>query len=78
MCTAALLMRGNARVGLEDTLFVTKGVLAKSNADLVEKIVRIGQEFGIEPATSDEARQILGLKGLGNVNFWNAQHRGHL
>jgi 3-keto-5-aminohexanoate cleavage enzyme len=36
-----------------------KGVLAKSDADQVEKIIRIGREFGIEPATPDEARKIL-------------------
>jgi uncharacterized protein (DUF849 family) len=55
----ALLMGGNARVGLEDSLWLGKGVLAKSNADQVEKIIRIGREFGIEPATPDEARKIL-------------------
>jgi len=59
MCTMALLMGGNARVGLEDSLWLGKGVLAKSNADQVEKIIRIGREFGIEPATPDEARKIL-------------------
>jgi uncharacterized protein (DUF849 family) len=61
MCTIALLMGGNARVGLEDSLWVGKGVIAKSNADQVEKIVRIAREFGIEPATPDEARKILGI-----------------
>ncbi len=69
LCTTGLLMGGNARVGLEDALWVSKGVLAKSNADLVEKIVRIAREFGFEPATPTEARQILGLKGPEKVNF---------
>jgi uncharacterized protein (DUF849 family) len=69
MCTTALLIGGNARVGLEDNLYVEKGRMAKSNAEQVEKIVRIARELGIEPATSDEARQILGLKGLDKVNF---------
>ncbi|MBI5969418.1 MAG: 3-keto-5-aminohexanoate cleavage protein [Deltaproteobacteria bacterium] len=69
MCTTALLMGGNARVGLEDALRVSKGELAKSNADLVEKIVRIGGEFGIEPATPAEARKMLGLKGLDKVAY---------
>lgn len=69
MCTAALTMGGNARVGLEDSLYVSKGVLARSNAEQVEKIVRIARELSIEPATPNEARKILGLKGLDKVNF---------
>lgn len=69
MCTAALLMGGNVRVGLEDSLYLEKGRLAKSNAEQVEKIVRIARELGIEPATPDDAREILGLKGLDKVNF---------
>lgn len=69
LCTAALVMGGNVRVGLEDNLYLEKGVLAKSNADQVEKIVRIARELGREPATPDEARQILGLKGLDRVRF---------
>jgi uncharacterized protein (DUF849 family) len=62
-------MGGNARVGMEDSLWLSKGVMAKSNADLVEKIVRIAREFGIEPMTSVEARKRLGLKGLDKVAF---------
>ena len=69
LCTTGLLMGGNARVGLEDALWVSKGVPAKSNADLVEKIVRIAREFGMEPATPEEARDILGLKGPEKTNF---------
>jgi len=69
MCTHALLMGGNARVGLEDAMWVDRGVLAKSNAELVAKIVRIAKEFGIEPATPAEARKILGLKGLDKVGY---------
>ena len=69
MCTISLAMGGNARVGLEDSLYVAKGVEAKSNADQVEKIVRIAKELSLEPATPDEARQILGLKGLDKVNW---------
>ncbi len=69
MCTAAMIMGGNCRVGMEDNLYVSKGVLAKSNAELVEKMVRIAREFGNEPATPDEARKIIGLKGLDKVNF---------
>jgi 3,5-dioxohexanoate:acetyl-CoA acetone transferase len=69
MCTVAMIMGGNTRVGMEDNLYVSKGVLAKSNAELVEKMVRILREFGNEPATPDETRKILGLKGLDKVNF---------
>ncbi|MGE0083367.1 MAG: 3-keto-5-aminohexanoate cleavage protein [Desulfococcaceae bacterium] len=69
MCTAALLMGGNARVGMEDNLYLEKGVMAKSNSEQVAKIIRIAKELGIEPATPDETREILTLKGLGSVKF---------
>jgi uncharacterized protein (DUF849 family) len=69
MCTGSLIMGGHARVGLEDSIYLSKGVLAKSSADQVVKIATIARELGIELATPDEARQILGLKGLEQVNF---------
>ncbi len=69
LCTQALIMGGNARVGLEDNLYLEKGVLAQSNADQVKKIIRIAEELGIEPATPSESREILGLKGLDKVAF---------
>ena len=69
MCTASLLMGGNVRVGLEDNLYLEKGVKAKSNAEQVAKIIRIARELGIGPATPAEARQILNLKGLDKVRF---------
>ncbi len=69
MGTAALLMGGHVRVGLEDSTYASRGTLARSNAEQVEKIVRIAQELGLEPASSQEARQILGLKGLDKVSF---------
>lgn len=69
MCNLALLMGGNTRVGLEDNLYLEKGVMAKSSAEQVEKIVRIGKEHGLEPATPDEAREILHLKGRDKVKF---------
>ncbi len=61
--TQAALMGGHVRVGLEDSLFIERGVLAASNAQQVGKIVRILKEMGHEPATPAEARGILGLKG---------------
>jgi uncharacterized protein (DUF849 family) len=69
LCTQSLIMGGNARVGLEDNLYLEKGVLAKSNAEQVKKIIRIAAELGVAPATPAEARQILGLKGLDQVAF---------
>ena len=69
LATLSILMGGHARVGLEDNIYVSKGVLAKSNAELVEKVVRIARELGREIATPDEARQILGLKGKDKVNY---------
>ena len=69
ICTQSILLGGHCRVGLEDNLFLEKGQLAKSNAEQVAKMARIIRELGSEPATPDEARQILGLKGLNRVNF---------
>ena len=69
MCTQALLLGGHVRVGLEDNLYLDKGVIAKSNAEQVSKIIRIMRELGKEPATPEEARTILGLKGLNKVNY---------
>ena len=69
MCTGSLILGGHARVGLEDSLYVSKGVLAQSSAEQVTKISAIAREMGIELASPDEARGILGLKGLDQVNF---------
>lgn len=69
LCTQSLLLGGHIRVGLEDNLYLDKGVLAKSNAEQVSKMVRIVKELGYSPANPDEARRILKLKGLGEVNF---------
>jgi len=55
MTTTALFLGGNARVGMEDNLYLSKGVLCKSNAELVEKMVRIMREYDFEPATPAEA-----------------------
>lgn len=62
LAAAAIVMGGNVRVGFEDNLYLSRGVLAKSNGELVAKVVRLAKELGREVATSDEARQILGLK----------------
>lgn len=59
--TAAIIMGGHARVGMEDNIYLSKEVLAKSNAELVEKVVRIARELGREIATPAEARKILKL-----------------
>lgn len=56
-----VVMGGDVRVGMEDNLYLEKGVLAKSNAELVEKMVRIIRELGGEPASPQEAREQLGL-----------------
>ena len=69
IATQSAVMGGNVRVGLEDSLWLGKGQLAKSNAEQVSKIRRIMEELGLEIATPDDARQILKLKGKTNVNF---------
>ena len=69
LATAALAMGGNVRVGLEDNVYLGKGELATSNAEQVAKMVRILRELSLEPATPDEARQLLALKGPGAVKF---------
>ena len=65
----AAMLGGNVRVGLEDSLFISRGKLATSNAEQVSKIRRIVEELGLEIATPAEARQALGLKGGDRVNF---------
>ena len=64
VCTQALLLGGNVRVGMEDNLMLNRKQKAKNNGELVEKMVRIMREFDFEPATAEEAREILGLKKL--------------
>lgn len=62
-------MGGNVRVGLEDSLWAGKGRLAASNAEQVSQVRRIIEGLGLEVATPDEAREILGLKGAAAVGF---------
>ena len=61
MAMMGLIMGGHIRVGMEDNIYYERGVLAKSNAQFVERIARIAREYGREIATPEEARQILRL-----------------
>lgn len=69
IATQSAVMGGNVRVGLEDSLWLGKGQLAKTNAEQVSKIRRILEELGLDVATPDDARRILQLKGGNNVAF---------
>ena len=62
LAAPAIVMGGNVRVGFEDNLYLERGVLAKSNGELVDKAVRLAKELGRGIATSEEARRILNLK----------------
>ena len=64
LAAAAIIDGGHVRVGFEDNVYLSKGVLAKSNGELVEKVVRIANEFGRPIASPAEAREILGLAPL--------------
>lgn len=61
MATLGIVMGGHVRVGLEDNLYISKGKLAESNAQLVEKVVRIANELGRDIASPYDTRKILGL-----------------
>ncbi|MGH9760358.1 MAG: 3-keto-5-aminohexanoate cleavage protein, partial [Blastocatellia bacterium] len=67
LSTLGAIMGGNVRVGLEDSLYIAKGELAKSSADQVTKIHRILSELSLEIASPDETRKMLGLKGADKV-----------
>jgi uncharacterized protein (DUF849 family) len=67
--TAGAIMGSHVRVGLEDSLYLGKGELAKSNADQVRKIRSILEALSLESATPAEAREMLGLKGKDKVGF---------
>lgn len=67
--TTAATLGGNVRVGLEDSLYIGRGELAKSNADQVSKIRRIVEDLSLTVATPEETRQRLGLKGGDAVGF---------
>ena len=67
--TMAAMLGGNVRVGLEDSLYISKGKLASSNKEQVAKIRRIVEDLSLEVATPTEAREMLALKGGDKVNF---------
>ncbi len=69
LATTASQMGGNLRVGLEDSLYISRGRLAESNAQQVKKIRRMVEDLGHEIASPDEAREILDLKGGDRVLF---------
>ncbi|WP_342050895.1 MULTISPECIES: 3-keto-5-aminohexanoate cleavage protein [unclassified Cupriavidus] len=69
LVTMAAILGGNVRVGLEDSVYLSKGVKARSNAEQVRKIRRVLEELSFEIATPDEAREMLGLKGAAAVTF---------
>ena len=62
MAMMTMAMDGHIRVGLEDNIYYSKGVLAESNAQFVERIVRIAREYGREIAAPDETRRMLGIQ----------------
>ena len=69
LATQSAMLGGNLRVGLEDSLYIGKGELAKSNADQVRKIRSIVENLGLSVATPAEARERLALKGGDRVKF---------
>ena len=69
LATMGAILGGNVRVALEDSLTITAGTLATSNAQQVRKIRRILEELGFEVASAEEARELLALKGNAQVAF---------
>ncbi len=69
LITMGAIMGGNVRVGLEDSLWLGRGQMAKSNAEQVSRIRTIVENLSLEIATPDEARQVLALKGGDAVAF---------
>lgn len=65
MLSAVIAAGGHVRVGMEDNPFLAPGQYARTNAELVEKIVRIAQDMGREIASVEEARQIIQLPPVG-------------
>ena len=61
IAAASIIMGGHCRIGFEDNLYMEKGVLAKSNGEMVAKVVEMAKLFGREVATPEEAREILSI-----------------
>ena len=64
LAAPTIVMGGNVRVGFEDNIYLSRGVKAVSNGELVEKVVRLSRELGRDIASPEEARRILSLKPL--------------
>lgn len=62
LCSTALVLGGNVRVGLEDNFYLSGNVMAEGNGPFVEKVVRMARDIGREPATVEEAKQLLRLQ----------------
>jgi len=69
LCTVGAVMGGNVRLGMEDNLYLSKGQLARSNAEMVKKMVCILKELDLEPASPEETRILLKLKGKEQTSF---------
>lgn len=69
IAAVTLALGGHVRVGMEDSLWAGYGRLARGSAEQVRKVVNIAKEMSIIPATPDEAREMIGLKGIDKVNF---------
>ena len=69
LASAAAQLGGHVRVGLEDSLYISRGTLAISNAEQVTKVRRILEDLGHEIASPDDARELLALKGGDRVAF---------
>ena len=69
LVTMSAILGGSVRVGLEDSIYLAKGELAKSNADQVAKICRILAELSLEIASPHEARHMLGLQGAAETDI---------
>ena len=67
--TALAMDAPDVRVGMEDSLYAGEGKMATSSADQVRMVVNIAKELSMEPASPNEAREILGVKGLDKVAF---------
>jgi 3-keto-5-aminohexanoate cleavage enzyme len=65
LCAIVLAMGGNIRVGFEDNVYFHHGILAVSNAQFVERAVRMARELGREIASPEEARVMMGMRPVG-------------